>query len=858
MANRQDTISAINAKINDNTAGEISAADVRSSMVDTMDYTDTVAGQKQDNLPSQSGQAGKVLGTNGTNLSWVAQSGGTAGTNGWTPTLAIVSDGARRVQQVVDWTGGTGTKPTTGQYVGATGLVANIAQAVDIRGAQGPQGPAGSGGGSGAAAYATRSAMAALTATDGQIAYLTEEGREGQFVFRADDMSAMVSVDPLQAVYIAPASDTDGSSGAWMRAFTGPHVITWFGAVGDGVENVPGNTATGTDDTLAIQGAISFLYAIGGGSLLFPSRIYIVNGPHITSNGSNAQIWLPMISQIEDTVSIRLLGDTPAVMSPTYNSGAIICSIKNDNIGNVISSVIGVEGTTGRTWLNFYMENMTIRTPQATRHSGIDTRRLHVSSIYKCRVDIIGGIANEIPDLAVPTYPLSYGIVGGTNFTPLWNIVEESLIFGYYTGLRVGELHRSDNISMSGCIYAAEFPECAHPSSFGRILILSCANGLRWTGHHETFIQLLNTEHTPLPATFPARGADVVDPDVIGRGSLYWHIHEAPYEFVRDGGDNLDIKHYLGYESPSSFYRVFDGMESVVTRSGLNEILETKSGHTPWQSFSSSKTQNNDTLGVISFSNLGVQGLEKRRAQIFASNDGSLADGALYLQAAKNGDMKSLVILHGSGQIQMPSLATNLTAPTTTGTKMMLITDGTGTLSFDPIPSGGGSGTSDVIGNSSTPGAVSFKIKNTNSAGDAQFALNNSDGNGIFGQVTGANYPAPNLALLYSIGNLARFSFLTNADLGSGGVTAIAFTAGGLNNTPGIFVTPGNPGLVGIGTINPQTRLDVAGDATVRGELILANSTEPPTPTGGGALYVEGGALKFKGSNGTVTTIGPA
>jgi hypothetical protein len=49
----------------------------------------------------------------------------------------------RRVHQVVDWTGSTGTKPVTGLYVGATGLVANIADAKDIRGGVGPQGPQG-------------------------------------------------------------------------------------------------------------------------------------------------------------------------------------------------------------------------------------------------------------------------------------------------------------------------------------------------------------------------------------------------------------------------------------------------------------------------------------------------------------------------------------------------------------------------------------------------------------------------------------------------------------------------------------------------------------------------------------------
>lgn len=65
---------------------------------------------------------------------------GPPGPQGWSPELATVSDGARRVLQVVDWVGGLGTKPDAGDYVGATGLVPLIADAIDIRGPQGLQG----------------------------------------------------------------------------------------------------------------------------------------------------------------------------------------------------------------------------------------------------------------------------------------------------------------------------------------------------------------------------------------------------------------------------------------------------------------------------------------------------------------------------------------------------------------------------------------------------------------------------------------------------------------------------------------------------------------------------------------------
>jgi hypothetical protein len=41
--------------------------------------------------------------------------------------------------------------------------------------------------------------------------------------------------------------------------------------------------------------------------------------------------------------------------------------------------------------------------------------------------------------------------------------------------------------------------------------------------------------------------------------------------------------------------------------------------------------------------------------------------------------------------------------------------------------------------------------------------------------------------------------------------------------------------------------------------LHLGNATAPSAnPSGGGVLYVEGGALKYRGSSGTVTTIANA
>lgn len=61
----------------------------------------------------------------------------TLGGAGWSPVLAVVSDGNRRVLQVSDWVGGSGLPPDSGGYIGASGLVSLIANAIDIRGSEG-------------------------------------------------------------------------------------------------------------------------------------------------------------------------------------------------------------------------------------------------------------------------------------------------------------------------------------------------------------------------------------------------------------------------------------------------------------------------------------------------------------------------------------------------------------------------------------------------------------------------------------------------------------------------------------------------------------------------------------------------
>lgn len=65
---------------------------------------------------------------------------GASGANGWTPSLRTEVRGTDEiVLRVVDWTGGSGTKPAVG-YLSSTGIVSNASNASNIRGTQGLQG----------------------------------------------------------------------------------------------------------------------------------------------------------------------------------------------------------------------------------------------------------------------------------------------------------------------------------------------------------------------------------------------------------------------------------------------------------------------------------------------------------------------------------------------------------------------------------------------------------------------------------------------------------------------------------------------------------------------------------------------
>jgi hypothetical protein len=111
--------------------------------------------------------------------------------------------------------------PTVGQA-----LVATSASAAQWQGLPG-------GGGS---SIATISAMANLAIPgSGAAVIVTDPLRGGTFAWDTANLSANVTADINQAIYVAPAAAPDGSLGAWVRQYTGMVYAPWFIFINDGV-----------------------------------------------------------------------------------------------------------------------------------------------------------------------------------------------------------------------------------------------------------------------------------------------------------------------------------------------------------------------------------------------------------------------------------------------------------------------------------------------------------------------------------------------------------------------------------------------------------------------------------------------
>lgn len=180
---------------------------------------------------------------------------------------------------------------------------------INVTGARGPDGAKGDPGSPGEG-YATRAAIAAIVApTNFDDAYLTEIGREGRFIFDDSDLSAAVTADPLQGIYLPPASDVTGASGAWVRE-RGEINPFWFMTPAQ-VADVIARTG-GQNVTAALRSAAALVEFFGSGVIRFEPGLYVVGAqinPGLDTDGvTPIAFQAEQILKIYGCSEVRLIG----------------------------------------------------------------------------------------------------------------------------------------------------------------------------------------------------------------------------------------------------------------------------------------------------------------------------------------------------------------------------------------------------------------------------------------------------------------------------------------------------------------------------------------------------------------------
>jgi len=272
-------------------------------------------------------------------------------------------------------------------------------------------------------------AMQALDVTKNKVVVLTAPGRGGTFVFNSSNLSAQVTNDPQQGVYVAPSSDTTGASGAWMRQYTRLSV-EFFGA---------STSATASANLTAIQAAINFAQNYDG--YLYYPKLYSINGSLSWSN------------------NVVMEGVSAFTSGITTTTGAAISWVPSTLISN------------NNTWYGLY--HMSVISTDAGAHYGIEyasTGNEYISNfeVVGCYLSgTSGGASWDSTGSTVGIFSCTIrrnwfnnGMVikdGGDSITILENTINGNGIGVFVNALKTGARQlviRNNNISArSECVY---------------------------------------------------------------------------------------------------------------------------------------------------------------------------------------------------------------------------------------------------------------------------------------------------------------------------------------------------------------------------------------------------------------------
>jgi hypothetical protein len=505
-----------------------------------------------------------------------------------------------------------------------------------------PAGPQGSPGLPGFTA-ATRTALTAIaTAIVGDPAYLDEAGREGWFKAIATD-AASVAADPGQGVYVA------GTGVTWRRVLdvAGRYEANWFGVKADGA----------TNDTVAIQRAIDFAAAQGGGRIYLPVGTSSLSSALADTGLSNAQIVLPKVTNYDSTIAIELVG--AGVPFSAEAAGGTVWQTTLTGVGNVVG--VKTSAGSGASFITLKMTAITIRCPQNSGMTALDLSYVHYSDVnVRCDVPNLG--SNSGLALTQPTDQHNCGIRTPVNGVCARCHLNKCVVFGYYFGVRIGELVTGEFIA-AACNWAILTQSGSHPSLLTFVLVTNCPNGITANGalgggDLELNILEYDVEHdTPIasggsgPTWVSPIGTDVDDPSNQLHGFCNFHMHDTSLPFTVSGAKNWNMREARqNYAVSLDFGNLFSTWTTITNRSSVVDVV-TRFGGVPCVSLRQSLNATSGNIGLIPFSNGAGAFTDIRLGQIAVGIDGDKSRGVMTIGTGRDGTVGTAITIPSTNHI---------------------------------------------------------------------------------------------------------------------------------------------------------------------------------------------------------------
>lgn len=322
--------------------------------------------------------------------------------------------------------------------------------------------------------------------------------------------------------------------------------VTSYGAVGNGV----------TDCTTAIQNAINAAFAAGGGTIYFPTGIYIVGGALQNGAGANAQLLLPSVDYLdEEAVTIQFAGSMvppciPSVVgaTPVPDAHSIIKSTLNVGVNGALLGGYNTGGLDNFTNVYFVSRSMTYRMPNNPVLSALNLTRVAAVDIDDTVVDCGGYYIQGLTD---PTTSTSFGIrMPRNNNGAFSRLGAATNVIGFYNGFEFAE-HSCGYATAWGCKQAFIMATATnHGSKFERLMAVHCPRAIVVAGPHYTKIDQLNIEHAASGWWAPIFDLDDASNQL--QGDLEWHVVLAgagvDATFLTNGGAKCNVRR-LGFDN---------------------------------------------------------------------------------------------------------------------------------------------------------------------------------------------------------------------------------------------------------------------------------------------------------------------